>query len=204
MKKLLSIALLLTLALAVLAGCADNTPKPNAGVLTEGFDFTGKHHVELMIRDYGKITLELDGDVAPITVENFMRLADSGFYDGLTFHRIISGFMMQGGDPKGNGTGRSDKTIKGEFSANGVENKLSHTRGAISMARSNAPDSASSQFFIVHKDSDFLDGNYACFGYVTEGIDVVDQVCASVKVTDSNGTVKAGEQPVIEWIRVVD
>lgn len=110
MKKILSIALLLTLALAVLAGCADNTPKPNAGVLTEGFDFTGKHHVELMIRDYGKITLELDGDVAPITVENFMRLADSGFYDGLTFHRIISGFMMQGGDPKGNGTGGSDKT----------------------------------------------------------------------------------------------
>ena len=111
----------------------------------------GLHHVEIEVQDYGTIALELDADTAPISVTNFIRLAEDGFYDGLTFHRIISGFMIQGGDPKGNGTGGSDKTIKGEFSENGVENEISHVRGVISMARSKAPDSASSQFFIVHE-----------------------------------------------------
>lgn len=164
----------------------------------------GKHHVEIELRDYGTITVELDADAAPITVENFLKLANEGFYDGLTFHRIMAGFMMQGGDPTGTGMGGSEETIKGEFSANGVENPLSHTRGAISMARSQAYDSASSQFFICHADSTFLDGNYACFGYVTDGMDVVDAVCEAAEPTDNNGTIPADAQPVITAIRVLD
>ena len=165
---------------------------------------TGKHHVAITVRDYGTITVELDADAAPITVQNFLDLAGSGFYDGLTFHRIIEGFMIQGGDPEGTGMGGSDKTIKGEFSANGVENPLSHTRGAISMARSSAMDSASSQFFIVQKDSTFLDGQYACFGYVTDGMDVVDAIAADAQPTDGNGTIPADQQPVIESVKVLD
>ena len=128
-----------------------------------------------------------------------------GFYDGLTFHRIMDGFMVQGGDPLGNGTGGSDENIKGEFSNNGVENNISHTRGVISMARAmDDPDSASSQFFIVHEDSPFLDGDYAGFGHVTEGMDVVDAICKDAKPTDDNGTIKPEEQPVIESITIVD
>lgn len=165
---------------------------------------SGKHHVAITVRDYGTITVELDADAAPITVQNFLDLADSGFYDGLTFHRIIEGFMIQGGDPEGTGMGGSDKTIKGEFSANGVENPLSHTRGAISMARSSAMDSASSQFFIVQKDSTGLDGQYACFGYVTNGMDVVDAIAADAQPTDGNGTIPADQQPVIESVKVLD
>lgn len=165
---------------------------------------SGKHHVAITVRDYGTITVELDADAAPITVQNFLDLANSGFYDGLTFHRIIEGFMIQGGDPEGTGMGGSDKTIKGEFSANGVENPLSHTRGAISMARSSAMDSASSQFFIVQKDSTFLDGQYACFGYVTDGMDVVDAIAADAQPTDGNGTIPADQQPVIESVKVLD
>ena len=155
------------------------------------------------IENYGSITLVLDGKAAPITVKNFVELAESGFYNGLTFHRIMSGFMMQGGDPLGNGTGGSDNKIKGEFKQNGVDNPLSHTRGAISMARSNQPDSASSQFFIVHADSTFLDGAYAAFGYVTEGIEVVDKVCEDAKPVDNNGTIPADAQPVIKTITIV-
>lgn len=174
--------------------------------LTSGSDSaeSGKHHVAITVRDYGTITVELDADAAPITVQNFLDLADSGFYDGLTFHRIMEGFMIQGGDPEGTGMGGSDKTIKGEFSANGVENPLSHTRGAISMARSSAMDSASSQFFIVQKDSTFLDGQYACFGYVTDGMDVVDAIAADAQPTDDNGTIPADQQPVIESVKVLD
>ena len=165
----------------------------------------GKHHVEITVKDYGKITVELDADAAPITVENFLKLAEDGFYDGLTFHRIINGFMMQGGDPLGDGTGGADENIKGEFSKNGVENNLSHTRGDISMARSSMMDSASSQFFIVHEDSTYLDGEYACFGYVTEGIEVVDAVCsAELTRVDGNGGVAKESQPVIESIKVID
>lgn len=167
-------------------------------------DPSGLHHVEITIKDYGTVSVELDGDAAPITVENFLKLAGDGFYDGLTFHRIISGFMIQGGDPLGNGRGGSDQSIKGEFSENGVENGLSHTRGAISMARSQLMDSARSQFFIVHEDSTYLDGKYACFGYVTEGMEVVDAICEDTPVTDGNGTVAAENQPVIESVRVVD
>ena len=151
-----------------------------------------------------KIKIELYPDIAPISCENFEKLVKSGFYDGLTFHRIIDGFMMQGGDPLGNGTGGSDNTIKGEFSQNGVENNLSHTRGAISMARSTDMDSASSQFFIVQSDSTYLDGQYACFGYVTDGMDIVDEICKNAVTTDSNGSVDAENQPVINSIKITD
>ena len=143
-------------------------------------DTKGKHHAKIKVKNYGTIEVELDGDTAPITVANFIKLVNEKFYDGLTFHRIISGFMIQGGDPLGNGTGGSDETIKGEFSSNGVENNISHKRGVISMARSSDPDSASSQFFIMHKTSPHLDGAYAAFGKITEGMDVVNKI-ASVR-----------------------
>ncbi len=165
---------------------------------------TGKHHAEIVVKNYGTIALELDADVAPITVENFANLVNEGFYNGLTFHRIISGFMIQGGDPLGNGTGGSSKTIKGEFASNGVKNSISHVRGTISMARSSMPNSASSQFFIVHKDSTFLDGQYAAFGTVTSGMDVVDKICEDTVVEDNNGTVAAKNQPIIEKITMID
>lgn len=165
---------------------------------------SGKHHVNIIIKDKGTISVELDADAAPITVTNFVNLAKDGFYDGVVFHRIIEDFMMQGGDPTGTGSGGSDKTIKGEFAANGVENNLSHTRGAISMARSGSKDSASSQFFIVHEDSLHLDGQYACFGYVTEGMDVVDDICENTKGGDAEGIIPEENRPVIETIEVVD
>ncbi|MBQ9268857.1 MAG: peptidylprolyl isomerase [Oscillospiraceae bacterium] len=188
MKRILP----LLLALLLLTACGGKTEQ------------TGIHHAEIEIQDYGTITLELDGNTAPITVENFVSLAKDGFYDGLTFHRIIDGFMIQGGDPAGNGTGGSEKTIKGEFSANGVENDISHVRGVISMARSGDPDSASSQFFIVHQDSTFLDGQYAAFGHVTSGMEIVDAICADTPVQDDNGTVAWWDQPVITSIRITD
>lgn len=194
MKKWIALFTALMLVACLFAGCKDEESASG-----------GKHHVEIDVKDYGTITLELDADAAPITVENFLKLANEGFYNGLTFHRIMSGFMMQGGDPEGTGFGGSDETIKGEFSANGVENPLSHTRGAISMARNGlSMDSASLQFFIVHQDSTFLDGQYACFGYVTDGMDVVDAICKDARPTDDNGTIPAAEQPVITEVRVID
>lgn len=123
-----------------------------------------------------KMTIKLCPEHAPITVENFKKLVSDGFYDGIIFHRVISGFMIQGGDPKGIGIGGSDKNIKGEFKSNGVNNTLSHKRGVVSMARTQIPDSASSQFFICHADATFLDGNYAAFGEVVEGIETVDKI----------------------------
>lgn len=163
-----------------------------------------KHHVNINVKDYGTISVELDPTYAPISVDNFMKLAKDGFYDGLTFHRIISGFMIQGGDPLGTGMGGSDEMIKGEFSSNGVENPLSHTRGAISMARAQDKNSASSQFFIVHEDNPGLDGDYAVFGYVTDGMEIVDKICEDTKVEDGNGTVAKENQPVIESVEVID
>lgn len=165
---------------------------------------TGTHHVTIEVEKYGTIECALNANVAPITVANFCKLANEGFYDGLTFHRVIEGFMIQGGDPNGDGTGGSDTTIKGEFSANGVENPLSHVRGTISMARSSAYDSASSQFFIMHKTNTSLDGQYAAFGNVTSGIEVVDAIAQNTPVQDSNGTVAAADQPKIAKISVVD
>ena len=157
------------------------------------------------IQDYGTITLALDGTAAPITVANFVTLAQEGFYDGLTFHRVMPGFMIQGGDPLGTGRGGSDETIKGEFAENGVDNPLSHTRGAISMARSQEYDSASSQFFIVHDDAAAasLDGKYAAFGYVTEGMEVVDAICDQMTALGYTENVDPADQPVITAVRVV-
>ena len=171
---------------------------PTSNVITEIPDIEGIYYADIVIKDYGIISLELDADVAPITVKNFVDLANSGFYDGLTFHRIMEGFMIQGGDPMGNGMGGSDKDIKGEFAANGIENNISHIRGVISMARASDPNSASSQFFIVHQDSQFLDGQYAAFGRVTSGMEVVDAICAEAQPTDNNGTIPAEHQPIIE------
>lgn len=173
-------------------------------ILDTSSQLTGIHHAQIQVKDYGTIEVELDADTAPITVTNFVKLAQEDFYDGLTFHRIMDGFMIQGGDPKGNGTGGSDETIKGEFSNNGVDNDISHVRGTISMARSSQPDSASSQFFIVQTDSVFLDGDYAAFGKVTEGMDIVDEICKDAVPTDSNGTIPAEEQPVIESVVITD
>ncbi len=161
-------------------------------------------HVVMNIRDYGEVKLELDADAAPITVANFVKLAESGFYDGLTFHRIIDGFMIQGGDPLGTGFGGSDEEIKGEFRANGVDNPISHVEGVVSMARSSNPNSASSQFFITVADATFLDGQYAAFGRVTDGYDAVRLIARQARPVDGNGTVPKNEQPVIESVRVTD
>lgn len=193
MKKFRFLLGIVLIPLLFLTGCSSDEET-----------LTGKHHAEIIVQDYGTIKVELDADQAPITVQNFIDLANSGFYDGLTFHRIIEGFMIQGGDPNGDGTGGSGHTIRGEFTQNGVNNTLSHTRGAISMARSSAMNSASSQFFIVHEDSTYLDGSYAVFGYVTEGMDVVDAIATSVTAEDSNDTVAKENQPVIEKITIID
>lgn len=193
MKKFRFLLGIVVIPLLFLTGCSSDEET-----------LTGKHHAEIIVQDYGTIKVELDADQAPITVQNFIDLANSGFYDGLTFHRIIEGFMIQGGDPNGDGTGGSGHTIRGEFTQNGINNTLSHTRGAISMARSSAMNSASSQFFIVHEDSTYLDGSYAVFGYVTEGMDVVDAIATSVTAEDSNDTVAKENQPVIEKITIID
>ena len=162
------------------------------------------HNVQIDVQDYGTITAELYGEAAPITVANFVKLVNEGFYDGLTFHRIISGFMIQGGDPLGNGTGGADQDIKGEFAANGWNNPIAHERGVLSMARSSAPNSASSQFFIMHQAAPHLDGSYAAFGKVRTGLEVVDAICANTPVTDGNGTVLKANQPIITSIRVIE
>ncbi len=162
------------------------------------------HHVELTVKDYGTMKIELYGGDAPLTVGNFLKLSREGFYDGLTFHRIIDGFMIQGGDPTGTGFGGSDANIKGEFASNGVKNPISHKEGVISMARSSDPDSASSQFFITVGDASFLDGEYAAFGKVTDGYDVARLIARDARPTDGNGSIRRSEQPVIEKITVVD
>ena len=135
--------------------------------------------IKLEIPGYGDITLELDYDNAPISSKNFEDLVKKGFYDGLTFHRVIKGFMIQGGCPHGTGTGGPGYTIKGEFKANGVDNPIKHTRGTLSMARASDPNSAGSQFFIMHKDAPYLDGSYAAFGHVVDGIEVVDKIAST-------------------------
>ena len=186
MKKLLTILCSFVLCIS-LFGCQKETK-----------NYIAKIEVE----NYGTITLKLEGKKAPITAQNFVDLAKSGFYDGLTFHRIIKGFMIQGGDPNGNGTGGSDKTIKGEFKDNGVKNNIKHKRGVISMARSSDYDSASSQFFIMQEDNDSLDGQYAAFGHVTKGMKIVDQICEDADPMDDNGTIAESKQPVIKTIKV--
>ena len=174
----------------------------------EGFNFTETEEVtdkvKIQMNDGGIILVDLTNNDAPITIANFQKLVSEKFYDGLIFHRVISGFMIQGGDPTGTGTGGSNKKIKGEFASNGHENNISHVRGVISMARSGDPNSASSQFFIVHEDSTYLDGKYAAFGHVTEGIEVVDKIAETAKPIDNNGTIPKEKQPVIEYIKVIN
>ncbi len=199
MKKQLCIVLLLVSAL-LLCACGSKPAEPAGSAEAS----EGLHHVELVVKDYGTITLELDADAAPITVANFLKLAESGFYDGLTFHRIMDGFMIQGGDPDGTGSGGSGKTITGEFAANGVENDISHVAGVISMARSNDPNSASSQFFITVGDATFLDGNYAGFGHVTEGLDIAQKIASDARPIDANGTIPPEDQPVITSVVITD
>ena len=189
MKKALSLLLASVMLIPCLSACSDKVDKlPNVVIID--------------VKDFGKIKVELDPNVAPITVKNFKKLVSEKFYDGLTFHRIIEGFMIQGGCPDGNGTGGyidangKKVTIKGEFSENGVSNTLKHTRGVISMARSNHPDSASSQFFICHEDAQHLNGKYASFGKVIEGMDVVD----AIAVVDTNSNDKPLEAVVINSI----
>lgn len=206
-KKALMILLACLLLISGITGCAVSSTDEGveAGSSKESGDeeeaselLTGKHYVNMNIKDKGTIKLELDADNAPITVTNFVKLVKEGFYDGVTFHRIINGVMMQGGDPTGTGTGGSGEKIKGEFASNGVENPLSHTRGAISMARTDMPDSANSQFFIVQQDYTSWDGNYAVFGYVVEGMDIVDDICENTTGQDYNGVVPEENRPVIE------
>lgn len=197
MKKCLKVFFVLLIVVSLVGCSSSKTTEKTKKTKT----LKGNYQVEIKVKDYGTIYAEIDADTAPITVTNFVNLCKKHFYDGLTFHRIIKDFMIQGGDPNGDGTGGSDETIKGEFSDNGVENPLKHTRGALSMARSQDNDSASSQFFIVQKTASHLDGQYAVFGYVYEGMDIVDKICDDVQVEDSNGTVKKENQPVIESIR---
>lgn len=191
MKKIISFALVLSMLLLVLCSCGSK-----------------KTIAKIEVENYGTITVELYPDIAPITVKNFVNLAKKGFYNGLTFHRIMDGFMIQGGDPLGNGTGGNTDsqgnrlTIKGEFTANGVNNTLSQKRGVISMARAQDYNSASSQFFIMHKDAAYLDGAYAAFGQVTSGMEVVDKICADAKPIDGNGTIPAENQPKIISITI--
>lgn len=207
-KRICTMLFMICMALLLETGCSGKPPVETVEEVTGPATQKSENPVEgsytavIEIEGYGTITLELDAAAAPVTTENFVSLARECFYDGLTFHRIIEGFMIQGGDPEGNGTGGSEQTIKGEFRENGVENSLSHTRGAISMARSNDYDSASSQFFIVHEDSTFLDGSYAAFGYVTEGIEVVDAICANAEPIDDNGFISPENQPVIQSITI--
>jgi len=199
-KKLIGLLILMVL----FTGCSFKNlfTKENSKNLLSGII-----NAEIDVKDYGIIKLELDANTAPITVTNFVNLVKEGFYDGLTFHRIMENFMIQGGDPDHNGTGGSSKTIKGEFSQNGVSNNISHVRGVISMARSSDSfNSASSQFFIVQKDSTYLDGNYAAFGYVISGMEVVDKIATEISplAIDDNGTIEYQNQPVINSIKIVE
>ena len=219
MKKI-SIMVLVAICMCMMIGCSKDgktsstSKKESASKKVEKGELlteenipnllSGMHHAEIEVIDYGTIKVELDADSAPVSVTNFVNLANDKFYDGLTFHRIISGFVIQGGDPNGDGTGGSDNNIKGEFINNGVDNQLSHVKGALSMARSSAFDSASSQFFICHEDALALNADYAVFGKVIEGMDVVDDIAKRAEPIDGNGTVTAEEQPVIKTIKVLD
>ena len=198
--KVLLTVMLLALVVSAFAGCG-SSEKGDGKTLENA---VATHIATIEVEGYGVITAELYGKSAPKTVANFVSLAQSGFYDGLTFHRIYAGFMIQGGDPKANGTGSSDKKITGEFISNGFENNLLHKRGVLSMARSKANDSASCQFFIMHQDAPHLDGDYAAFGFVTQGMEIVDAICADAQPIDGNGMVAYEQQPVIKSITVTE
>ena len=206
MKKIICSLICLLMVFAAFTACGNTDNKDTTNNTTNNNSVnsaSGTHHVEMVIKDYGTVKLELNADEAPITVENFISLAESGFYDGVTFHRLDKDFVLQGGDPDGDGYGGSDKPIKGEFYSNGVQNDIKHKRGVISMARTQDPDSASSQFFICLDDmtAGSLDGNYAAFGYITEGMDVIDEL---VNNTPESNSLPKDLQPIIETIKVID
>ncbi len=180
--KIFATALAAVMMMGTFAGCSKDDSK--------------KNNDESASADGNTFIITLRPDVAPISCENFEGLVNDGFYDGLKFHRVVDGFMAQGGDPNGDGTGGSAKTIKGEFSSNGVENSLSHQKGVVSMARSMDPDSASSQFFICYGDCSFLDGDYAAFGEVTDGMDVVDSFLKVERTANSMGEVAVPTSPI--------
>lgn len=204
--KILSGVLALTLCF-LLVGCGNKNISESESTSTpENSNSIDTVKAVIDVAGYGKIYLELDADTAPITVDNFVKLANSGFYNGLTFHRIVKDFIIQGGDPEADGTGGSEDKIKGEFSQNGVNNNISHTRGTISMARRpDDPNSASSQFFIVQKDATYLDGGYAAFGRVTEGMDIVDKIIEETPIADTaTGFVEKTRQPCITSIKITE
>ena len=192
-KRMICLVLLAVMTLALVACGKEEMPK--------------RVEVEIEVAEYGTIRVKLDREKAPITVDNFLKLVEEDFYDGLTFHRVKEGFMIQGGDPNGDGSGYSDERIKGEFAENGYDNPISHTRGTISMARSEDPNSASCQFFIMQENGFSLDGKYAAFGTVVEGMEVVDAICSAIKPRHTNeiGVIlDKARQPVITEIRIVE
>jgi peptidyl-prolyl cis-trans isomerase B (cyclophilin B) len=195
MKKKLLTILLSCVLLITLTACGTENNK-NKKI------YENVKKIAIEIQGYGTIKADLYPDVAPITVENFLNLVNEHYYDGLTFHRVLKDFMMQGG--ANNGTKRAVNKIKGEFLANGIDNPLKHERGVLSMARGNDYNSATSGFFIVHKTYPSLDGNYAAFGKVTEGIEIVDKICNETPISNSNGIVLAEYQPVIKTIYVIE
>ena len=191
MKRTLVIVLAALMLLALLTGCGGSKKA-----------WTGKHTVEIAVRDYGTITIEVDADTAPVTASNFLNLAKKGFYNNLTIYRAINGFAIYGGDPNKNGTGTSGETIIGEFNSNGYNNPLSNVRGAIGMARGINKNSASCQFYILQNDVTYLDGEFAVFGNVTSGMEIVDRIASTAQVTGSDGHITVDNQPVITSVKV--
>lgn len=222
--KLLSICTVLILAAGLLSGCGDFNDEETFGSDSPKADspntenkessekdsslLTGMHHGEIVLKDYGTVSIELDADNAPITVTNFVNLAKDGFYDNQTFIRIQENFVIQGGDWRNGNMEKAPASIKGEFSENGVNNSITHQRGVLSMARSTDMNSADTQFFIMLEDNDFLDGNYAAFGRVTEGMDLIDQLVADYigygDAANMGFIADPANQPVIETIRILD
>ena len=193
MKRTVSILLCAVVLLALLlSGCG----KEKA--------WTGKHDVEIVIKDYGTVTVEVDADSAPVTASNFLNLAKKNFYNNLTIYRAIDGFAIYGGDPNKNGTGTSGETITGEFTSNGYNNPLSHVRAAVGMARGVNKNSASCQFFILQNDATYLDGEFAIFAKVTDGMEIVDRIASTAQVTGADGHITEANQPVISSVKVVN
>ena len=192
MKKFLAILMAVLTLAAVLSGCGGNK------------SWNGKHDVEITIKDYGTVTMEIDADSAPMTASNFLNLVKKGFYNNLTVYRAIDGFAIYCGDPNKNGTGTSGDTITGEFISNGYNNPLGHVRGAVGMARGVNKNSASCQFYILQNDARYLDGEFAIFGKVTSGMEIVDRIGSTAQVTGADGHITEANQPVISSVKVVN
>ena len=190
MKRKIAFLLALLMAASVFAGCGGSKT------------WTGKHEVEITVNNYGTFRLEVDADSAPQTASQFLNLAKKGFYNDLTIYRAIEGFAIYGGCPNKNGTGKASSYVEGEFTSNGFNNPLSMTRGAIGMARGTDKNSGTCQFFILQNDATYLDGDFAVFGYVVSGMDIVDQIAASVQVTGADGFIAEANQPVITSVKV--